>query len=61
MLVIEVKGQYWPHDPVKVHYANNYWIPAVNNDPHFAELGHWRYALIENPHNTQTVLDRIRA
>ena len=61
MLVIEVKGQYWPHDPVKVRYANDYWIPAVNNDPHFAELGHWQYAFIEDPYHTRTILDRISA
>ena len=48
-LVIEVKGREWKRDPSKRHYAEEFWCPAVNQDPDLNQHGLWAYLYIEDP------------
>lgn len=49
-IVIEVKGYQRPADPVKRHWAEKYWIPAVNRHPDYgAAVGKvWAYLYLDD-------------
>lgn len=49
ILVIEIKGQEREGASAKRRYAEEFWIPSVNNHPEFSGLGHWDYLYVTHP------------
>ena len=47
-LVIEVKGRESDADRVKRRWAENYWIPAVNQHPNFGHKRTWDYLYLDS-------------
>ena len=49
ILVIEIKGLEREDAPVKRRYAQEFWIPSVNNHSEFSALGCWDYLYVTHP------------
>ena len=58
-VVVEVKGQERDSDLDKSRYANQFWIPAVNNDSELSREGPWQYMYVDDPGSAYMMIDQV--
>jgi type III restriction enzyme len=55
-LIIEVSGESKKDKTQKVFYANNYWVPAVNNARRY---GRWAFVEVKDPYNAEALIREV--